>query len=184
MKKALATLALLLLLSIQGWSNSLSCIDPTATPIGTGTFEMPLSSTCQSIWEITILRTSGGQIIYMISPESIHFSGSGDAVNSLTTSNIFAMISIETVSQGVALGYTQCPNSCSSPATATVMVAQCVLRIGSGTATSFAAGSGSDCCTRHYDVCRSNAQSAPVVTLSSAGGGSCSGAGSYESTCP
>lgn len=178
-------LALLLLLSIPGWSNQTYCVDTTATPIDTISADMALSNSGNVVWEIYVERTSSGQTVYKINPASISFTGSCDSVNGMPTSAIFDMLAKATVINGIALGHTSCPSQCTPPTTTTVVMPACVSRTGSGSTTHFTTCSGSGCCTRYYSVCCPNGQGAPIVTLIGSNSTGCSSSStSCQTTCP
>ena len=185
MKRAVTALALLLLLSIPGWANpTTSCVDSTAVPIDTVTSELTLATTGQAIWEWFVGRTSNGQTIYSINPESIHFTGNCDSLNGMSTASIFDLLAKTTVAQGIALGYTKCSTSCSPPTTVTVVIPACVQRTGTSSSTHFYTCSNSGCCIRYYGVCCPNGNGAPTVTFLGSTSSGCSPTTGCESTCP
>lgn len=188
MKRAIAALILLPLLSIPGWSSSIPCTESGSTTTDTITSEIVLPSTggqATAIWEFLSTRNSSGQISYVIDATSIYFTGDGSVVDGMSTIQVFDMIAKATVGQGIALGYTACPTSCNSPVYVTVRQPACVTRTGSGLSTHFAQCQLTGCCVRQYSVCCPNGQSTPVITLVSSTSPNCQGGGPYcETTCP
>lgn len=177
-------LALLLVLSVRCWSQTSYCVDQNATPIDSISVDVALGSSSQIISEIWVTRSAGGQIQYVVNPQLIYFSGDGSKVDAMSTTQIFDLVAQAAVSEGISLGYTSCPGSCTSPATAIVRIPACVLRTGTGILTHFTVCSGSGCCVRVYDVCCPNGAGAPSVTLSSSSSPGCSPTSGCESTCP
>lgn len=185
MRRAVTALALLLVLSVECWSQSIPCSDANPTVLDTVDCQIQLSGVTYNTWEVWILRNGSGQINYVINVQSIQFTGDGAVVDAMTTKQIFDLIAQMTVAQGVGLGYTSCPSNCNTPTQAVVKIPACVERLGTGLETHFAVCAGTGCCTRVYNVCCPVSNSAPQITLASSNSPGCSGAAAgCESTCP
>ncbi len=190
MKRALQALVLLLLLPIPVLSQSMPCSDPENTIIDTVKAELDVASGSSSstiMWEYLVERTSTNQISFRIAVPSIRFSGDSTWVNSATTVQIFDLIAMATVSNGVSMGTPTCPSSCGAPSYASVVQPSCVERSGSGSSTQFTSCPSSGCCIRTYSVCCPNGSGSPVIMLVSSQNSGCSGigpSGNCSSTCP
>lgn len=189
MNRALLALVLLLLLPIPVRPQSAVCSDQGSTIIDTMQMEIGIPSqsgkVASLLWEVIVDRTSGGQVNYRIDPGTIRFQGDAAVINSLSTSQVFDLIATTTVSNGVAIGTTPCPTSCTTPSYATVVQPSCISRSGSGESTRFDACYSSGCCRRTYSVCCPNGPGSPQVVLVNSQGTTCLGmGGGCESTCP
>lgn len=185
MRSAVTALVLLLVLSVECWSQSNPCLDANVTVLDTVGGRVELSSGNDIVWEVFVARTGSGQINYVINVGSIQFTGDGAVVDAMSTKQIFDLIAQMTVAQGIGLGYTSCPSNCNTPTQAVVKIPACVQRIGTGTDTHFTVCGGSGCCTRVYNVCCPTGNGVPLITLASSNSPGCSGAAAgCESTCP
>jgi|GEM_PF-2585693 len=193
MKRALLAFVFLATYSTYSFAQTQWCIESGAEITDSVEVELTVSGqgggTAQAIWEILAYRTTSGQVNYMIDPASISFKGDASVINALTTQQIFDLIGMATVSEGVAIGATPCPSSCLTPSYATVVQPSCVSRTGTGESTSFESCYSSGCCVRVYSVCCPNGQGMPQVVLISSQSPGCSGASGYgpgpcTSTCP
>lgn len=191
MKTAVLAFVTLLLHSVCSSAQSGVCSDQGTVALDTVAMEVtipptvPNSKSCVAAWEYVIERSSGGQISYRIDPGSIHFSGDPVTINSLSTIQVFDLIATATVSNGVVIGATPCPSSCTTPSYATVVQPSCVTRGGNGENTYFSACFSTGCCRRTYSVCCPNGPNSPQIVLVSAQSSTCIGmGGGCESTCP
>src|ERR1041384_962500 len=119
MKRAILALAFLLLLTISSVAQLPQCADSGGTLIDTLHLQLTFSSsytlrmqgtstsgsTYQAIWAVIVERTSTGKINYIIDASSITFSGDCGPVDVMSTTQIFDMLAMATVSQGLAMGY-------------------------------------------------------------------------------
>ena len=127
------------------------------------------SGSCLVSGEVVVWRTVGGRVDYILDPATIAFSGPCCEADLMSTSAIFAQVSRQGLAQGILLGLSPCPASCSVPTLARVYTASCVQRTGNCTMTGFSA------CTenlayREYSYCCMGGS--PIITeLGSVGGG-------------
>lgn len=183
MKRAFLALAFLLLLATSTWAQTPPCLEAD-TVVDTVQLQLSLSTTEHLVWDFYLGRAASGRMEYAINPASIKFSGSCSNLNTMSTSQIFDMIATATVSQGVGLGFTTCPSSCTSPSITKVFVPGCVHRSGSDADTRFEPCPSTPCCVRTYSVCCPNGTGSPVITLLSSQSSSCTPSSYCESTCP
>lgn len=186
MKAILLTLFLCSIIVTTHAKPSLPCGEEGATPIDTFSVNMELQSlqggssltsgagSAWVSWEVIVQHSSSGQNNYVVNLGSISFTGDPTEVDNMTTGQIFTLIGQSTVAQGVALGHTPCPPSCTTPAVAEVRLPACVGRIGIGIGTYFQE-CDTNCCVRTYHICCPNGPGAPIIDLVSTSGPSCSG---------
>ena len=186
MKRAFLALAFLLLLAISTWAQLPMCSE-SETIIDTTHVELSFSTTASKsvyAWDIVIERTNAGRIDAAIDPTTIKFSGDCSGLNAMSTSQIFDMIAMTTVSQEVGQGYITCPSSCVNPVITKIYLPACVHRSGSDSTTRFESCSPTSCCVRTYSVCCPNGTGSPVITLLSSQSSGCTPNSYCESTCP
>jgi len=187
MKRAFLALAFLLLLAISARAQTPSCLDSGESVVDTLHLQVSFSTSSSSASiavEAFVGRTLSGRTDYIINTSSIKFSGDGSGINSKSTLQIFDMIAMATVSQGISQGLTNCPTSCTNPTVTKVITSGCVHRSGSDTNTHFEPCSPTSCCVRTYSVCCPNGTGSPVITLLSSQSSGCTPNSYCESTCP
>ncbi len=152
-----------------------------------GSFNLQVSPTAGSTnaatVDITVYRTSANRVDYVVDVTTIEFENDCFTVNQLSTTTLFTLFSQGAIAKGVAIGYTQCPGSCATPATSMVYIPACVEREGSGCFTYFTPCSASAFCRQLYTVCCAAGPAFPMITLVSSNSPGC-GAGVCQSTCP
>lgn len=148
------------------------------------------SGSCRTQFEVCVWRSADNRIDYVIQAASITFSGDcGAEVDAVATVAFFDIMAAAAAEHGAALGYGDCGASCNPGDTCRVFQSSCVLREGSGGATTFAACDADAFCTRTYVVCCPDGPNLPSIQLiSSTTTTTCSAAGGLlpgcEVTCP
>lgn len=148
------------------------------------------SGSCRTQFEVCVWRTAGNRIDYVIQAASITFSGDcGAEIDAVATVALFDIMAAAAVQRGAVLGYGNCGATCNPGDTCRVFESSCVLREGSGDATTFAACDENAFCARTYVVCCPDGPSLPSIQLVPAVTvAACSSAGGLlpgcEVTCP
>lgn len=206
MKTALATLFAILFLSGAAFAQT-SCLSQNATAVPIDTVqatialapatETPRGDTSTSIDGGTYKTGTTGIIVDLVyfrvgdriecgvTAESIRFNGiDPDKIDSLSTMELFNLISQVALGQALNNGYTGCSNTCRN--TFRVNLPACVERNGRGLETRFSSCRPGYCCTRIYSLCCPDGSTSPVVKLiGTENGGDCAGVGpTCQSTCP
>lgn len=188
MRTIASTFLLAFLVTTAAWAQNKGQtrhpLDPNATLVGQ--FDVKVSTSTHGAKSLSTLGDgsaytiivsifrSEGRIDYVPNIESLVFTGEDAWVDSKTTPMLFEMISKTAISQGLELGYTGCPASCSDVTMITrVIHPSCVKRLGLGIATTFVNCLPGSVAIREYLVCCPNGIEAPVVQQVFVDCGSC-----------
>ena len=169
--------------------------DPLAVLIGSFTVTIPAGGSATSTFSsrfgasassaaaeecvikanVSVWRTSTGQIDYIIDAASVEFVGDCGGVD-MSAADIFGSLASAAMAKGIEMNFSPCTPNCSEPGYSRVYSALCVRSLGYGPSRHYVACDASSLCYREYVYCCPNGTGDPQITQIPRQGGGC-GAG-------